>query len=126
MSPEESKRLYGRWLSELWNGDLSVADEVIAADFVGHWPGEPQKVRGPQALAELIGETRGYFTDLAFTAEVGPIAEDDTVAARWKGEGTFQDGTRVTMHGHDLLRVRSGRFAEYWALSEQPTPEEAA
>ncbi len=61
MSPEESKRLYGRRLSELWNGDLSVAD-----------------------------------------------------------------GTRVTMHGHDLLRVRSGRFAEYWALSEQPTPEEAA
>ena len=123
MNREDGKRLYGRWLSELWNGHLAVADDVVGPDFVGHWPGEPRKVRGPEGLSQLIGETRGYFTDLAFAIEVGPIAEDDMSAARWKGDGTFTDGTRVTMHGHDLLRVESGRFAEYWALSEQPAPE---
>ncbi len=36
----------------------------------------------------------------------------------------LSDGTRVTMHGHDFLRVESGMLTEFWALSEQPTPGE--
>jgi ketosteroid isomerase-like protein len=124
VTAEADKRLYGRWLSELWNGDLAVAAEIVARDFVGHWPGEPEKVRGSEALGQLVGETRGHFTDLGFAVEVGPIAEGEIVAARWKGRGTFADGMRVTMHGHDLLRVESGMLSEFWALSEHPTPEE--
>jgi hypothetical protein len=29
---------YRRWLLELWHGSYAVAEEIIAADFVGHWP----------------------------------------------------------------------------------------
>ena len=125
MTTAAGKRLYGRWLSELWSGELAVANEILAPDFVGHWPGEPAKVRGPEALAAVVEETHGYFDGLTFDVEVGPIAEGEIVAARWKGEGSLRGGGPVTMHGHDLLRVESGCFAEYWALSEQPVPEEA-
>ncbi len=68
MTTVEGKRLYGRWPSELWNGDLAVAEEVLARDFVSHWPGAPAKVRGPQALAQVVGENRGCFTDLRVDA----------------------------------------------------------
>ena len=83
MSADDRKRLYGRWLSELCNGDLALAEEIA------------------------------------------PFAEADLVAARWKGPGTFGDGTPVTMHGHHLLRVESGRLAEHPTLSEPPAPVEA-
>ncbi len=119
MATGEHKRLYDRWLGELWNGDIAVAEEICAADFVGHWPHEPAKVRGPQALAAVVRETRGYFEELEFTVEVGPIIEGDLVAARWRGRGTSQ-GTAVSLSGHDFLRVRDGRFAEYWVIAEQP------
>ncbi len=68
MTTVEGKRLDGRWLSELCNGHLSAAEEIVARDFVGRWPGEPAKVRGPQALAEIVGENRGCFTDLRLDA----------------------------------------------------------
>ena len=31
---------------------------------------------------------------------------------------TAPAGTRVGFSGHDLLRVDTGRFAEYWVISE--------
>ncbi len=83
-------------------------------------PREPAKVRGPQALAAIVRETRGYFDELEFTVEVGPIVEGDLVAARWIGRGTFQ-GTSVDLSGHDFLGVRSSRFSEYWVIAEQPS-----
>jgi ketosteroid isomerase-like protein len=118
-SPDHHERLYRRWLFELWAGDLSVADELVTADFVGHWPHEPAKVRGPAALAEVIGESHGYFDKLSFELELGPIVDGDTVAARWTARGTAQ-GEELTFHGHDLLRVEAGKFAEYWVISEAP------
>ncbi|HEV2772674.1 MAG TPA: hypothetical protein VGV57_07600 [Thermoleophilaceae bacterium] len=86
MTTEANKRLYGRWLSELWNGDLAVAEEIVRARLRRPlWTGEPEKVRASEALGRLLGETRGYFTDLGFAVEVGPIAEGEIVAARWNG-----------------------------------------
>lgn len=84
-----------------------------------HWPHEPAKARGPQGLAAIVRETRGYFDELEFTVEIGPIAEGDLVAARWRGRGSFQ-GASVSLSGHDFLRVSDGRFVEYWVIAEQP------
>ena len=32
----ELRRLYRRWMLELWNGDLAVATELVTYDFVIH------------------------------------------------------------------------------------------
>ncbi len=116
---ERHTRLYRRWLYELWNGDLAVAEEICASDFVGHWPHEPAKVRGPHALAAVVDETRAYFDQLDFIAELGPVVQGDLVAARWRGRGSIK-GSSVSLAGHDFLRVRDGRFSEYWVIAEQP------
>jgi len=106
--------LYHRWLGELWNGSPSTARELVSDDFIGHWP--DREVRGPAELAAVIGETQDMFTALTFTLEVGPIVEGDLVAARWTGHGQTADG-EMSFFGNDILRVKDGRFVEYWTAS---------
>jgi predicted ester cyclase len=127
MSLDNNRRLYRRWLLELWNGDLAVAGQVVTPDFVGSWPGRPGLVHGPGELVETIRMSRELFLDLTFAVEVGPVADGELVAARWIGRGRYKggmpgatapSGTPVTFSGHDLLRVEEGRFAEYWVISE--------
>ena len=110
------RELYERWLMELWHGDLAVAEEIVAEDFVGHWP--EQEVQGRAALVDLIRETRGMFAELTFRLEVGPIAEGDLLAARWTGTGSTPDGGQMPLLGNDILRVADGRLAEYWVSSD--------
>lgn len=130
-----AERLYGRWLSELWNGDLDRLEEVAAGlvtpDFVGHWPGRPALVRGVDALAATVRAGRLPFDPITFAVEVGPLSTGELVAARWVGRGAYAGGRyalpgatappgrSVEFHGHDLLRLADGRFAEYWVISEE-------
>jgi ketosteroid isomerase-like protein len=108
------KDLYRRWLLELWHGDLAVAEEIVAEDFAGHWP--DREVRGRDELVEIIRETRAMFTSLDFRLELGPFTDGDVVVARWTGTGTTAEG-EMRLLGHDILRVRDGRLAEYWVAS---------
>ena len=129
---ETLKQRYRRWILELWNGDLSLAEELVTTDFLIHQarsqPGESEAQRGPAALREMVEMGRGPFEDLRLEIQVGPIAEGDTVAARWVGRGRYAGGipgasapagTAVEFGGIDLLRADdSGRFAEYWVSSD--------
>ncbi|MEV4394369.1 ester cyclase [Nonomuraea sp. NPDC049607] len=117
--------LYERWLLELWNGDLSLAPDLVTREFVGHWPG--QDVRGPEGLAEAIRQGREPFDDVRVTLDVGPAVDGDLVAARWTFSGAYRGGlpgasappgTRISFSGHDLLRATDGRFSEYWVISD--------
>jgi predicted ester cyclase len=128
---EQPRRLYERWLLELWHGDESAAHEILAADFVVHQarsqPGESEAIRGPQAGVELMRMGRAPFSELTFEIEVGPIVEGDMLAARWIGRGAYAGGmpgatapagTNVTFGGIDLMRIEDGRVAEYWVSSD--------
>ncbi|MFC7402403.1 ester cyclase [Citricoccus sp. GCM10030269] len=120
---ESGADLYRSWIGQLWNGPESVdelraaAAGILADDFVGHWPG--RDVHGPDELAQLIAETKTMFTDLTFEIEIDPVVDGDTVAARWVGSGTTSDGTVSRFFGHDILRMRGGRFGEYWVATVQ-------
>lgn len=109
-----SHELYRRWLDGLWNGELGAASDLVSEDFVGHWP--DRDVVGPAALAAVVAETHAMFADLAFTIEVGPVVEGDLVAARWTGRGRTTEGP-ARFVGNDVLRVRDGRFVEYWVAT---------
>ena len=131
MTAADLKAMYRRWLLELWAGDLSVAEQLVTADFVVHQAradGAPSEaLRGPQAAARMVREGHAPFDGLSFEIEVGPVVEGDLVAARWTGRGRYRGGlpgatapagTPVGFGGIDLLRARDGRFAEYWVSSD--------
>ena len=42
MTTEDNKVIARRWSEELWNqADLVVADEIVAADYIGHDVDDP-------------------------------------------------------------------------------------
>ncbi len=110
MSLDANKQLYRRWLLELWNGNLTVTDQIVTPDFVGSWPGRPGLVHGPKELAEIIRMSRDILLDMTFAIEVGPVAEGDLVAARWIGHGSYKGGHagrhRARRHSGQLQRPR--------------------
>lgn len=129
-SPSRQKALWQPWL-ELWNGDLDVADEIIAPEFVAHFApagNSPGEVRGPEELKQWIGGILGAFTDHSFTTAIGPLADEDMVVGRWVFRGAYQGGIpgtppaaigkRVEYAGMDFLRVESERIVEYWLCAD--------
>jgi predicted ester cyclase len=131
MTPDDHRRLYDRWLLELWHGDEAVAQEIVTPDFVVHQvrgePGESEATRGPDAAIELARMGRSPFSEITFTVEVGPIVDGDMLAARWTGRGTYAGGipgasapagTEVSFGGIDIMRIEDGRLAEYWVSSD--------
>lgn len=117
---------------DLWNGDLSLTDKIIAEDFVAHaapltGTGSDQ-VRGREALNGWVSGIRAILPDLAFVIEVGPITDDEYMVVRWKARGTYHDGfpgaspeaagREVTFTGTDTLRIAGGKLAEYWANAD--------
>lgn len=124
MADGDARDLYRRWINELWSGDpdkaSDVAAELLADDFVGHWP--DKDVKGARALVDLITETRDGFDDLSFVVTVGPVADGSLVAGRWAGEGQNAEGP-ATFFGNDILRLHDGKIVEYWTASQQdPRP----
>ena len=76
---EESKAVTRRLVEELFNtGNLEVADEVLAADYVGHSPSHPD-LPGPENLKRAVGEWRIAFPDTHNVIE-DMVAEGDKVA----------------------------------------------
>lgn len=130
MSDRENKALWRPWL-ELWNGDLDVADGIVAPDFVAHFApvgNSPAEVRGPEGLKRWIEGALAAFDDHRFATTVGPLADGGMLAGRWVFGGTYRGGipgaspaavgNRVEYEGMDLLRIESGRIAKYWLCAD--------
>jgi steroid delta-isomerase-like uncharacterized protein len=104
MSAEENKACQRRLVEEIINqGNMAVAPEVVAEDFVERDP-FPGQEQGRQGLIDVIALMRTAFPDLEWTIEE-QVAEGNTLASYnvWRGthQGVFlgipPTGKRVTM-----------------------------
>jgi steroid delta-isomerase-like uncharacterized protein len=120
---EENKAIVRRQEEELFTqGNLDVAVEVYARDYVGHDPSNPEDIRGLEAAKQAAADYRKAFPDLRVTVE-DVIAEGDKVAARLRFRGTHRGeldgiaptGRRVDCTGIVISRMEGGKIAEDWA-----------
>ena len=118
---ENGKAIARRFTEDLWDkGALSVADEIIAPDFIDHDPVSGQSP-GLEGYKEMVGAFRAAFPDLRVRNE-DVIAEGDKVVARWTAHGTHggvlmnipPTGKQVTLKGIDVLRIERGKIVERW------------
>ncbi len=118
---EQNKVVIRRFYEELLSqGNLAVADELCAPDFIAHFlpPDMPPGVAG---LKQLVGMYRVAFPDLESTIE-DLIAQGDTVVARAVTRGTNQgeflglpaSGKQVAVAGIDMFRLEDGKIVEQW------------
>jgi len=115
------KAVVRRFVDEFQTGhDQSVADELLAADFVDHSPFGPLSPDRNGVLA-LFGMLFAAFPD--FRAEIHQqFADGDTVITRKTFHGTHQgefmgiprSGREVAFDVIDVVRVREGKMVEHW------------
>lgn len=127
MSSKENEALARRIADELFRrGDLAVADELVAPNYVEHVPlppGWPPELAG---LKQYVAMLRRAFPDVRYTVE-DLVAEEDKVALHLTARGTHQaefmgippSGRQATWTEVHVARIAGGKLVEHWALLDQ-------
>jgi steroid delta-isomerase-like uncharacterized protein len=117
----DGKDLVRRYYEEVvTKGDLSLVDEVISDNYVGHTPLSPD-VRGIEGVKQLVSTMRSAFPDVCVTVE-DTVSEGNKVASRIKMVGTHKgdygsipaSGKTVTVTGMNITIFEGGKCVENW------------
>jgi steroid delta-isomerase-like uncharacterized protein len=122
MSAETNKELIRRFYEEVWaRGNLDVADELFADDYVRHdfRGGEPES--GAEGQKQIAAAFRAAFPDLTWDVDF-ILADGDFVAGRWTATGTHQaswagvepTGRSMRFSGINVFRFADGKVVEIW------------
>ena len=126
MSAEENKAAFRRIPEEVLNtGNLDLADELFAADYVEHVPVPPGTPPGLAGFKAFFTAFRAAFPDLHYTVET-VLAEGDltaghlTVRGTHRGEfmGITPTGKRVSWTETHVGRYANGKLVEHWGNSD--------
>jgi steroid delta-isomerase-like uncharacterized protein len=126
MTIENNKAAARRWSQELWSqGDLSVADEIIATDYVRHDPGDPFPARGPEDVKRIVTMLRTMLPDFHISVDA-VIAEGDIVVSRYTATATDTvgymgmppTGKAVRTSAIQMFRFSDGKIVESWAARD--------
>lgn len=124
MSAEENKAIVRRLFDELNKGNLDVADEIFADDFVNHNPGPGGKA-DREGMKQLLADLHSAFPGCRWNVE-DMIAEGDRVVYRFTMDGTHEGaymgipatGKQVRANAIGILRFAGGRAVERWNIGD--------
>jgi steroid delta-isomerase-like uncharacterized protein len=123
---EQNKAVVLRWSHELWSqGRLAVADEIIAADYLRHDPGDPFPARGPEDVKRIVTMLREMLPDLRIEVEA-VVAEGDMVVSRYVATATDTvgymgmpaTGKTIRTSAMQMFRFSNGKIVESWATRD--------
>ncbi len=126
MSLEENKAHVRRAFEELINRqNVAAADQFVAPDYVGHFSGAPEPVRGVEAFKQFIAMYSTAFPDSQVSFE-SVIAEGDRVVARLTYRGTHKGplmnipptGKPIEVMATNIFRIVNGKAVEQWAITD--------
>ena len=121
-----NKEIVRRLVGGVWRDrNLAIVDELVAQDYVGHDPTQPEPIQGRDGFKQFVGMYQSAFDDAMVTID-DLIAEGDQVVARWTGRGTHTGelmgiaptGKEVTVSGITVSRLEDGKIAEEWELMD--------
>ena len=121
MSTEENKALTRRIAEEIINlGNLDVADEVYAKDFINYVP--PDEIKGPEGIKQYFSQMRNAFPDIKSTtqdqiAEGDKVVDYQVVTGTHKGEfqGIAPTGKQIKVTATIINRIAGGKIVESWS-----------
>src|SRR4029077_1547078 len=125
MTHPSNEAIYRRIIEEGFNqGNLAVADELVAAGAVEHQRGGAGD--GPEGLKRTISYLRSVFPDFSLTIDE-LVAVGDTVWARQRGGGTNlgsfagrpATGRKAFIDVIDICRFENGLMVEHWGVPDQ-------
>ena len=114
---------------ELWNtGDLSIADEIYAPEYVGHFVAS-REWKGIEELKKEITRLRRNMPDRKVRID-DTVEEGEKVAVRFTSMGTHTSmflgfpatGAKLSFPAVVIYRIANGKIVETW---EYPDWQEA-
>jgi len=123
MPIEANKALVRRYLDMYTSGDVRIADDILAANFVDH--SHPELPPGPAPVKRMVADVHAAFPD-AKTMVEDMIGEGDAVAFRFTLRGAHAgpfagippSGRMVILTGMDFIRIANGRIIELWSSQD--------
>ncbi len=117
-----ARRLYNGMSSQ---GDWSVADELVAENFVDHNPPGPDIAPGREGFIQVFSGFRAAFPDMTMTID-DQVAEGDKVVSRLTASGTHlgdyvgmpATGKSFSIGVIDVFRIEGGMIVERWGQSD--------
>ena len=121
----ENEAVVRRAFDEIAQGNLDVADEIIAPEYVRHDLAGGPDAAGPEGVKRLITGLRTAFPDLQ-TAIEDIFSDGDRVVVRFTARGTQSGpfmgiaptGKEAAWCGVNIYRVSGGRIRETWQLAD--------
>lgn len=107
-----------RYFKELWNqGDLSVADEIVAEDFVSHsypFPDGDREAMKESVAGFRAGNPNAYFTldDVVVTAD--KVFVTSTMMVRPEGAAADAEGEPAGEPMMVVLGMKDGKITDRW------------
>jgi steroid delta-isomerase-like uncharacterized protein len=126
MLTEQNKATARRWSEELWGrGNLAIADEIIASDYVRHDPGDPFPARGPEDVKRIVTMLRTMLPDLNIEIEA-MVAEGNMVVSRYTATATdtvgymgmAPTGKTIRTTAIQVFQFDNGKVVESWAVRD--------
>jgi steroid delta-isomerase-like uncharacterized protein len=123
---ERNKKIARRWSEELWGqGNLAVADEIIASNYVRHDPGDPFPAHGPDDVKRIVTMLRSMLPDFRIEVEA-MVAEGDYVVSRYTATATDTvgfmgmppTGRKIRTPAIQIFRFANGKIVESWAARD--------
>jgi steroid delta-isomerase-like uncharacterized protein len=120
--PSENETLVRRFFEEFCNQRRSsVAEELIADDYVSHGPQAPP-ADGPDGVRERVGLYQEAVDGHWNVEEM--FSAGDRVIARWTGTGTHRGelmgveptGQPIRVDAISIFRISNGKIAEEWTV----------
>jgi ketosteroid isomerase-like protein len=115
--------LVERYLAAWTAGDLDAFDALVTPDYLNHSPGSPDPEPGPDGLKPIVAAMRRAIPDLSYEL-VHVVSEGDLVAFHTLVTGT-QSGRSFRARQMQVERVRDGRIAEHWRVTDDTVPGSA-
>lgn len=121
--PEENKAIARKFLRMFELGDSSLADEIVAADYISH--GSPNPNTGSEGVKASVNTFKNAFPDAKVKIEF-LVAEGDKVVSRHTWSATHQSeymglpatGKQVNLDVMAAFGIADGKIREAWVIGD--------
>ncbi|MFD3719623.1 hypothetical protein [Streptomyces sp. NPDC058674] len=123
LTREAGTRLVEGWTA-LWNGDVALAEQILAPGFRLHFADDfdgtgSAKAFGQDELTAFISVNSLALTGLTFAADAPPLVDSERgeMACRWIEKHTDGGGDVLVKSGIDMFAVTDGKISAVWSLT---------
>jgi steroid delta-isomerase-like uncharacterized protein len=119
---EANKGIARQFFTSILNGgNLELIGEIIAPDFVMHFPLLSRPARGQEAFKHFVTSLREAFPDIQYNPAL-EAGDRNMAAIRWTMTATHQQefmgipakGNAVNLQGVAIFRIDQGQIVELW------------